>query len=84
MVESWLNFNKLSLNHSKTKYLLIKPLNNRLEYNKFNVYVKGGQQWHLENISKIALIYFEPSSISMTLKTHSLSKNPKLNVPLSW
>ena len=42
---------------------------------------KGDLLWHLENILKIALIYFEPSTISMTLKTHSLSKIRKFNVP---
>ena len=40
-VESWLNSIKLSLNYFKTKKLLIKPCNNRINYNDLNVFVRG-------------------------------------------
>ena len=40
-VESWLNANKISLNYSKTKYLLIKPLGMRtIEPDHFKVNVR--------------------------------------------
>ena len=40
-VESWLNSIKLSLNYSKTKYLLIKSRYNRIKHNDFNVCDRG-------------------------------------------
>ena len=41
-VESWLNANKLTLNYSKAKYLLIKPLGMKTtEPNDFKVNVRG-------------------------------------------
>ena len=41
-VESWLNANKLSLNYSKTKYLLIKPFGMRtVTSDDFKVNIRG-------------------------------------------
>ena len=41
-VEHWLNANKLSLNYTKTKYLLIKPFKNKcVEPFDFDVKIKG-------------------------------------------
>ena len=41
-VESWLNANKLSLNYSKTKYLLIKPFGMRtVKSDDFKVNIRG-------------------------------------------
>ena len=40
-IEAWLNANKLSLNYSKTKYLLIKPKTKTSQLCKFAVTIKG-------------------------------------------
>ena len=41
-VEHWLNANKLPLNYTKTKYLLIKPFKNKcVESFDFDVKIKG-------------------------------------------
>ena len=40
-IEAWLNANKLSLNYSKTKYLLIKPMAKTSQWCKFAVTIKG-------------------------------------------
>ena len=45
-VEQWLNANKLSLNYSKTKYLLIKPFAKNSHTDEFSVSIRGIQ---LEN-----------------------------------
>ena len=43
MVEQWLNANKLSLNYSKTKYMLIKPFVKKSYTDEFSVSVRGIQ-----------------------------------------
>ena len=40
-IEAWLNANKLSLNYSNTKYLLIKPKTKTSQSYKFAVTIKG-------------------------------------------
>jgi len=40
-VEKWLNANKISLNYSKTKYLLIKPKTRNATLSDFHVTIKG-------------------------------------------
>ena len=42
-VEQWLNANKLSLNYSKTKYLLIKPFAKHSHTNEFSASTQGIQ-----------------------------------------
>ena len=42
-VEQWLNANKLSLNYSKTKYLLIKPFAKNSHTNEFSASTQGIQ-----------------------------------------
>ena len=40
-ISLWLNANKLTLNHSKTTYLLIKPKSKSLDISDFNVSIGG-------------------------------------------
>ena len=65
-VESWLNSNKLALDYSKTKYLLIKPRNNQFQCNDFNVFVRGIELDRCSSTKYLELILDE----NLSWKTH--------------
>ena len=58
-IEAWLNANRLSLNYSKTKYLLIKPKTKTSQLCKFAVTIKGIEQEKCQSAKYLGIILDE-------------------------